>query len=128
MRLDLLLEVAHWLKTRLPSVPIRLDTNGQGYVLNKTRNVAAELKAAGIAKVSVSLNGHDQETYAENCRPTCASAFEAVLDFIRKATAEGLSVEASAVRMPEVDIAKVKAIAGELGVSFRVRDYIPCFW
>lgn len=50
-----------------------------------------------------------------------------MLDFIRKAKTE-MDVEISAVRMPEVDLEKVRAVADALGVKFRVRDYIPCFW
>ncbi len=127
-RLDLLLEMARWIKTRYPAVPIRLDTNGHGYALNPNRDVAGELETAGVSKVSVSLNGHNEETYSENCRPAFKGAFEAVLDFVRKAKAAGLEVEVSAVRMPEVDIQKVKAVADELGAPFRIRDYVPCFW
>jgi cyclic pyranopterin phosphate synthase len=127
-RLDVLLEVANWLKNHCPSVPIRLDTNGHGYVLNKGRDVAAELKAAGITKASVSLNGHTPETYNENCRLKFSGGFEAVLEFVQKAKSAGLEAEVSAVRIPEVDIPKVKAIADGLGVPLRVRDYIPCFW
>jgi molybdenum cofactor biosynthesis enzyme MoaA len=51
-----------------------------------------------------------------------------VLDFIRKAKRTGLDVEISAVRMPEVDLKKVGAVAKSLGVPLRVREYIPCFW
>ena len=125
-RLDVLLEVARWIRQRCPNVPIRLDTNGHGYALNKGRDVAKELKAAGISKTSVSLNGHDEVSYGENCRPAFAGAFETVLDFIRKAKSE-MDVEISAVRMPEVDLQKVKALADSLNAKFRVRDYIPCF-
>jgi alpha-D-ribose 1-methylphosphonate 5-triphosphate synthase subunit PhnG len=39
-----------------------------------------------------------------------------------------LQVEVTAVRMPEVDIVKVQAVAEGLGVEFRVREYIPCFY
>ncbi len=128
-RLDVLLEVARWIKNRGgSSLRIRLDTNGHGYVLNKGRNVAEELKAAGVSKVSVSLNGHDAETYRENCRPKFNGGFDAVLEFVKKAKAAELEVEVSAVRMPEVDIEKVRAVAEALGVPFRIRDYIPCFW
>ena len=127
-RFDLLLEVARWIKTHYAAVPIRLDTNGHGYALNKGRDVAAEMKAAGISKVSVSLNGHNEETYNGNCRPVFGGAFEVVLEFVQKAKAVGLKVEVSAVRMPEVDIQKVKAVVDGLCVPFRVRDYIPCFW
>ena len=128
-RLDVLLEVARWVRKRYGgSVPIRVDTNGHGYALNKGRDVAEELHAAGVNKVSVSLNGHDEASYAENCRPEFEGGFAAVLDFIRKAKRTGLDVEVSAVRMSEVDLKKVGAVAKSLGVPLRVREYIPCFW
>ena len=126
-RLDTLLEVSKWIKSSYPALPIRLDTNGHGNVLNQNRKVAKELKAAGVIFASVSLNGHDEQTYRENCRPIFDHAFEAVLEFINEAKGE-FDVEVTAIRMPEVDLAKVKAVANELKVPFRVRDYIPCFW
>ena len=128
-RLDVLLEVARWIRERCgSSIAIRVDTNGHGYVLNKGRDVARELRAAGVSKVSVSLNGHDEASYAENCRPEFEGGFAAVLEFVKKAKAAGLDVEVSAVRMPEVDVEKVGAVAESLGAPLRVRDYIPCFW
>jgi cyclic pyranopterin phosphate synthase len=127
-RLDVLLEVARWIRKRGGSVPIRVDTNGHGYALNKDREVAEELRAAGVNKVSVSLNGHDEASYAENCKPQFEGGFAAVLDFIKKAKKAGLDVEVSAVRMPEVNMEKVKTIAESLSVPLRVREYIPCFW
>jgi TatD family-associated radical SAM protein len=96
-------------------------------VLNRGRDVAAELKAVGVDTLSVSLNAADRETYVEICKPTFEGAYEAVIDFIQKAKAV-LNVEVTAVRMPEVDITKVRAIADGLGVKFRVREYIPCFY
>ncbi len=128
-RLDFLLEVARWIRKRCGgSVPIRVDTNGHGYVLNEGRDVAEELRDAGVSSVSVSLNGHDEASYAENCRPVFGGGFAAVLEFVKKAKMAGLDVEVSAVRMPEVDVEKVGAVAESLGVPLRVRDYIPCFW
>ena len=128
-RLDVLLEVARWIRKRHGGlVPIRVDTNGHGYELNKGRDVAKELQASGVNKVSVSLNGHDEASYAANCRPVFDGGFAAVLDFVKKAKAAGLDVEVSAVRMPEMDIGKVRAVADSRGVPLRVREYIPCFW
>jgi cyclic pyranopterin phosphate synthase len=66
-RLDVLIEVAKWIKGHFSSVSIRVDTNGHGCVLNKGRNVVLELKDAGVCKVCVSLNGYNDETYNENC-------------------------------------------------------------
>jgi GTP 3',8-cyclase len=126
-RLDVLLEVTCWMKLNQPSLPIRLDTNGQGYALNRGIDVVKELKAAGVGFASVSLNGYDEQTYTENCRPGCGGTFEAVLHFVKRAKHE-FPVEVTAIRMTEVDIARVKAVAEGLGVPFRVREYIPCFW
>jgi TatD family-associated radical SAM protein len=127
-RLDVLLEVVKWVKQNYGKLlQIRLDTNGHGYMLNPGRNVAAELKAAGVDRVSVSLNAGDKETYSEICRPIFIEGYKVVLDFIQMAKLF-LDVEVTAVRLPEVDLAKVKAVADGLGVLFNVREYIPCFY
>jgi TatD DNase family protein len=127
-RLDVLFEVARWVRQHYGRpLQIRVDTNGHGYVLNSGRDVAAQLKAAGVDKVSVSLNSGDRETYEEICKPTFPGAYEAVLDFIGRAKLV-LAVEVTAVRLPEVDLVKVQAVADGLGVVFKVREYIPCFY
>ena len=127
-RLDLLLALARCIKWRYEEpVSIRLNTNGHGYALNVGRDVVAELKAAGVDKVSVSLNAGDEETYNEVCKPVFASAFAAVLEFIEKAKPV-LDVEVTAVMTPEVDLHKVEALAKQMGVKFRLRQCIPCFW
>ena len=127
-RLDLLLILARCVKWRYEEpVAIRVNTNGHGYMLNAGRDVAAELKAAGVDKVSVSLNAGDEETYNEICKPVFAGAYTAVLAFIEKAK-RALEVEVTAVTTPEVDLHKVEALAKQMGVKFRLRQYIPCFW
>jgi cyclic pyranopterin phosphate synthase len=126
-RLDLLLVVARWVKQRYGNVAIRVNTNGHGYVLNAGRDVVEELKAAGVYKVSVSLNAHDEGTYGEVCKPMFAGAYAAVLEFIEKAKGE-LDVEVTAVTTPEVDLHKVQDLAKSMGVKFRLRVCVPCFW
>ena len=61
-RLDIVLDVTRWIKQHSRKT-VRVDTNGQAYLLNKGRDVARELKEAGVDKVSVSLNAHNKETY-----------------------------------------------------------------
>ena len=126
-RLNLVLEVTRWIKKHYWKT-VRIDTNGQGYLLNKGRNVVRELKEAGVDKVSVSLNAHDKATYNQICKPVFEDAYENVLEFIKKAKEEGLETEATAVTIPEVDLAKVKELAERIGVKFSVREYIPFFW
>jgi TatD family-associated radical SAM protein len=127
-RLDALLEVARWIRQHYKKpIEIRVNTNGHGYVLNPGREVVNELRAVGVDKVSVSLNAGDKESYMEICKPTFPEAYQAMLDFVHKAKLV-LDVEVSVVRLPEVDLLKAQAVADELGVKFRVRDYIPCFY
>jgi TatD family-associated radical SAM protein len=127
-RLDLLLALARCIKWRYEEpVSIRLNTNGHGYALNVGRDVVAELKAAGVDKVSVSLNAGDEETYNEVCKPSFAGAYAVVLEFIENAKRH-LDVEVTAVTTPEVDLHKVEALAKQMGVKFRLRQCIPCFW
>jgi TatD DNase family protein len=127
-RLDCVLEVAGWIRRHYGKiVTLRVDTNGQGFLLNRERDVVRELKMAGVDKVSVSLNAHDKETYNQVCRPSFKNAFENVLEFIEKAKGL-LDVEVTVVRIPEIDIQAAWEIAKRLGVKFRVRDYIQPFW
>ncbi len=127
-RLDVLLEVAKCVRQHYGRpLQIRLDTNGHGYLLKPGRDVVGELKSVGVNRVSVSLNAGDKETYVEICKPNFPDAYEAVLEFIRKSKLV-FEVEVSAVRLPEVDLAKVQAVADGLGVPFKVREYIPCFY
>jgi len=127
MRLDTVLEVTRWLKQYHAATTIRVDTNGQAQLFYKDRDVVAELKKAGVDKVSVSLNAHNQQIYEQICKPRFDNAYNAVLDFIKAAKAE-LRTEVTAVTIPEVDLAKIEQIASDLGVKFRKRDYVPCFW
>jgi TatD family-associated radical SAM protein len=127
-RLDCLLEVTRWVKKYYGKiVNIRVDTNGQGLLINKNREVIGELKDAGVNVVSVSLNAHDRETYNQICRPAFSDAFESILDFVRRAK-ENFDVEITAVALPEVDMGKVEKISREIGVRFRRREYISGFW
>jgi len=127
-RLDLLLAISKWVRNRVgKAIPIRVNTNGHGCLINPRRDVAKELREAGVDKVSVSLNTADEETYNEVCKPSSPGAFTAVLEFIMRAK-DSLSVEVTAVTTPETDLHKVEDLAIELGVRFRIRQYIPCFW
>jgi cyclic pyranopterin phosphate synthase len=126
-RLDLVLELSRWFKRQCWKT-IRVDTNGQGYLVNAGRDVARELKDAGVNKVSVSLNAHKKETYNQICNPKFENAFENLLEFITSAKEEGIETEVTAVTIPEVEITKVKDLAERMGVKFTVRQYIPLIW
>jgi len=126
-RLNLVLDVTRKVKKQYWKT-VRVDTNGQGYLLNKGIDVVRELASAGVDKVSVSLNAHNRETYNQICKPMFENAYKTVLQFIIKAKKEGLETEATAVTIPEIEIAKVKKLAERIGVKFTEREYFPFFW
>ena len=126
IRLNCILEVTKWVKEH-SNLKVRVDTNGHGYLLNLGREVVLELKEVGVDEVSVSLDGQDKETYNKICKPVFADAYEAVLKFIQKAK-ELIDVEITAVRIPEINVSEIERVASQLGVRFRLREYIPCFY
>lgn len=127
-RLDLLLEVTTWIKRHYGKpLRFRVNTNGQGYLLNPGRQVVKELKKAGIHMVSVSLNASEEKTYTDICQPKLDNAYFSVIDFIKIAKKE-LEVEVTAVTTEEVNLKKIVETADKLGVKFRKRECVPCIF
>ena len=124
--LECLLEVAKWI-SKYHTIPIRVDTNGHGYLLNPKREVIKEMRIVGVTKISVSLNAAEKEIYEKICRPKFKKAFEEAVNFIEKAK-KFFRVEVTAVKIPELDVEKFKKFAGSLGVSVRLREYIQPFY
>ena len=122
LRLDVMLEALRYLTKK--ALCARLDTNGQGALINPGREVVSELKVAGLAAISVSLNAPDQATYDELCRPTLAGSYGAVLEFIRQSVSAGIDTTVTVVDLPEVDKeASARLVAG-MGARFRVRPLL----
>jgi GTP 3',8-cyclase len=122
LRLDQVLEVVRWLSSR--GIASRLDTNGHAQLLHPGRKVVAELAAAGLDRVSVSLNASDAQTYERLCRPQHPASFSAVADFIRDAAQAGLDTTATMVGVPGLQVENVAELAEALGARFRVRPYV----
>jgi len=125
-RLDCIIEVSKLIKKN-HKLPIRINTNGHGYLLNKERKVIEELKDTAIDKLSVSLNAHDKNVYNRISKPVFEDAFDHVLDFIEKAR-NIIDTEITAVALPEVDLQKIEEYANKIGASFRRREYYSPIW
>lgn len=117
LRLDLVRNVAAWIKER--GGRVRINTNGHGNLIHG-RNILPELKGI-VDSISISLDAHDEETYDRICRPAFKNAFRGVIDFISEAKKYIPDIQITVVKLEGVDIGKCRKIAEDLGVGFRVR-------
>lgn len=121
-RLDVLLDVVRRLK-RAGVQRVRLDTDGLA-CLREGRHVVADLAAAGLDAVSVSLNAPDAATYARICPSRFGEdAWHACREFIREAVLAGLDVAASCVALPGLSREACRIEVESLGARFRWRPH-----
>ena len=127
LKLDVLKEVAKFIKDNYKGVSVRLNTNGHANVVHK-RNVVPELVGL-IDSFSVSLNACDERMYQELTRPNivCTNVLEEVKDFIRKSVQSGIETTASVVsgyKSYDINVEGCENLAKELGAKFRVREWL----
>lgn len=127
LKLEVLKEVAKFIKENYKDVKIRLNTNGHGNFIYK-RNIIPELVGL-IDSISVSLNASTEELYKELTQPNlaCQNVLAEVKDFIKKSVDAGIDTTASVVsgyKNYDVDLTECENIAKSLGAKFRVREWL----
>ncbi len=125
LKLDVLKDVARYIKENYPSTKIRVNTNGHANYIYK-RNVVPELKGL-VDEFSVSLNGENEKEYNEYSKPVFAGAYDEVKKFIKACSEEEISVVASVVdgyQNKHLNLSRCGQISSELGAKFRVREWI----
>lgn len=118
LRLDTLLEVARELKKK--GATIRINTDGLANLVYK-EDVTPRL-AGLIDYLSISMNAQNETLYNEHCRPKQEGAFEAMLEFAKKAKAYVPDVTLTALDgLAGVDIKACEKICRDAGLKFRRR-------
>lgn len=119
LRPDEVIETARLLKEG-GARQIRINTDG---LANHSLGGDLTPRLAGIVDaLSISLNAHDEESYARHCRPPFAGAHAAIIDFAHRARDHVPEVTLTAIDgLPGVDIAACERIAHDIGVGFRRR-------
>lgn len=121
--LDVLLEVAHWLKAN-NAPPIRINTNGQGSLING-KDIAPLLQDC-IDTVSISLNHPDPAAYQALVRSRFGDqAYPAMIDFARRCVEEGLHVVLTTVdtTISHEEETRCAEICKEIGATYRIRAW-----
>ncbi len=119
-RLDELIKAARFIKEN-SALPVRLNTNGLGDLINKMKT--APLLASVIDRVSISLNAPDKVTYAELCRPVYGEdAYDAMLRFALDCKELIPDTRFTAVDvLSEEQMNKCKELCAGMGIPLRVR-------
>jgi len=121
--LEVLLEVGKWLRQNC-ALPVRINTNGQGDLING-RDISAEL-AKFIDIVSVSLNHPDPEEYQKLVRSRFGDrAFPAMIEFAENCVKAGMRVVMTTVDTTISHDAeeKCREICESIGASYRIRPW-----
>lgn len=106
-------------------LPVRLNTNGLGNLINK-RNIVPEMNGL-IDRLSISLNSSDAATYEKIVRPAFAEkSYPALLDFIKEAKKyiSDITLTTVSSTISAQDEEACKKLSDELGVSFRARAFV----
>lgn len=122
--LDVLLKLAKEIKRR-SAIPIRINTNGHGSLINK-RNIIPELEGL-IDAVSISLNAPAAEKYYELTRSNFGKeSFDAVIVFAKEVKKYIPSVTLTTVSttLTSEEEKACKRLCEELGVTYRIRAWV----
>ena len=125
-RLDDIICVAKAVKERYPEMKIRINTNGHSDLI-QGRNTAPDYEGV-IDIVSISLNTPSAERYQQICHSIYGEeSFEALLRFAAEVKHYVPTVLLSAVKetLTPDEIEQCRKICSDLGVTLRLRDYIP---
>ncbi|MCI1273839.1 MAG: TatD family nuclease-associated radical SAM protein [Clostridiaceae bacterium] len=125
LKLDILKEVAKYVKEKYSDKKIRINTNGTANIVYK-RNIVPELKGL-IDTISVSLNAENEKEYNRLSQPKLNDAYNGVLNFMKASSDCGIETVASIVdgyNGEHHDIDLCKKIAKDNGATLRVREYI----
>jgi TatD DNase family protein len=120
IRLETLMEVARWVKSRGGST--RLNTDGHGSIINK-RNIVPELVGI-LDAVSISLNSPDPHQYGVLMRLDGERFFAAMVEFARECVRLLPRTVMTVVDLDEVHMERARRLVEEdIGAAFQVRPF-----
>ncbi|OGI20035.1 MAG: hypothetical protein A2287_04885 [Candidatus Melainabacteria bacterium RIFOXYA12_FULL_32_12] len=127
IKLDIVKDVAKFIKQNYPEIPVRINTNGHANLIHK-RNIIPELVGI-IDKISVSLNADNAEFYQEltGCKLESQIAYEGVKNFIAECVNQGIDTTATVVQgfgNYDINVEKCRKITEELGATFKIREWL----
>lgn len=125
LRLDVARRVALAIKEKYPTMPVRINTNGQSDLIFK-RDTAKDYEGA-FDTVSISLNAPTAEKYQDICHSVFGEeTLDSIIKFAENVKKYVQNTVFSVVGdfLSAEDIEKCHEISERTGVALRVREYI----
>jgi TatD DNase family protein len=120
IKIDVLKEVARWVKTQ--GGKVRLNTDGHGSIINH-RNIVPELVGL-VDTISISLNTTDPKQYGELMRIDGEKFFSAMVEFAKECVKHKFEVTMTIVDLDDVNKTNAREfVEKEIGAQFRTRPY-----
>jgi TatD family-associated radical SAM protein len=127
MYLDKVLDITKHIKKEYHK-PVRINTNGQAYLIYPKRKVVKELEESGVDSISISLNAFDSKGYNLLHKPKHKKgAFDSVLKFVKDCNASSIYTMVSFLEFPKLDKKKALEFTKSLGLKdeqVRFRPFI----
>lgn len=122
-RLDAIIEISKYIKKRNPNIPIRINTNGLGDLINK-KEIAPLLKGL-IDTVSISLNAPTAEEFYKITKNKFGiDSYDAMKKFAISCKSYIPNVVFTVVDcIGEENIKASEKICNDLGIKLRVRPF-----
>lgn len=111
---ETLIETIKYIKNKY-NIPVRLNTNGHAQLLYPERDIAKELKEAGLDIVSISFNATNTLDYNRLHNPFRDDAFDYVIRFAKDCNNIGIDTYISFIEFDDFDLDNVLSFARSLG-------------
>jgi len=124
--LDKVLDITKYIKSEYKK-PVRINTNGQAYVLYPKRNVVKLLEQAGVDSVSISLNTTNDKAYKMLHRPKHGQVFPELISFIKDCSSSNINTTATFLEFPKLNKKEVFEFTRSLGLrdeQVRFRQFL----
>jgi len=123
--LDKVLEITKHIKKEY-NKPVRINTNGQAYLINPERNVVHELELAGVNSISISVNALDSKAYNMLHKPKYKKdAFDSVLKFVKDCNASKIYTMVSFLEFSKLHKQAALEFARSLGLEEKQVRFRP---
>lgn len=121
---DVLCEVARWVRHARPGTPIIVSTLGL-VPSSESPALIDRLKESGVERASVLLNASNPMEYKKVMHPEDGLSFSDVCSFLANCNEAGIATIATAVESPKLKMAPISSLAASLGADFKSRSFHP---